>query len=144
MRIIDLESFSELKRLPATDSKCLSVCSSSSEKNTIYAGYSDGTIRKFLDGGVSKRLTYIFQHKDSAIWVLKEIDGFLVSGDSNGDVIIWDKMNGNAVKVFSDFKGDVLTLAVNNDQKTIYASGVDSRVIAYKGKFNFKFDCLIY
>jgi len=103
----------------------------------VYAGYSDGCIRKFLDGGDNKRLIKIFKHKEASIWTLKEVEGFLISGDSNGEVIIWDKKSGSAVKVFSDFQADVLTLAVNEDQRTVYASGVDSKVVAYKGKILF-------
>lgn len=63
------------------------------------------------------------------MWTIGEIDNFVVSGDSNGHVIIWDKKMGNSLKVFNELKGDVLTIAVNYDQKTIYASGVDSKVI---------------
>lgn len=36
------------------------------------------------------------------------------------------------MKVFSELRGDVLTLAVNYDQKTIYASGVDSKVVCIR------------
>lgn len=61
-----------------------------------------------------------------------EIDSFVVSGDSNGDVILWDKKSGNSLKTFSELKGDVLALAINQDQKIIYASGVDSKVICLR------------
>lgn len=66
------------------------------------------------------------------MWSIGELDDFVVTGDSNGDVIIWDKKSGNSLKVFSELKGDVLAIAVNQDQKTIYASGVDSKVICIR------------
>ena len=57
------------------------------------------------------------------------MDNYLISGDSNGDIIIWDKKSGNSLKVFSELEGDVLALAINYEQQTIYASGVDSKVV---------------
>jgi len=68
-------------------------------------------------------------HKECNFWTLCDIDNFLISGDSNGDVIVWDKKSGNSLKTFSEHKGDVLTLTANQDQKTVYASGVDSKVV---------------
>ena len=58
-----------------------------------------------------------------------EVDSFLISGDSNGDIIVWDKRSGNSLKTFNESKGDILTLTANQDQKAVYASGVDSKVI---------------
>ena len=66
------------------------------------------------------------------MWCIGEVDGFVISGDSNGDVIVWDKKSGNSLKIFSELKGDVLALAVNQDQKTVYASGVESKVICLR------------
>lgn len=69
-------------------------------------------------------------NKEAKIWTITEIDSYVISGDSNGDVIIWDKKFGNSLKTFSELKGDVLQLAVINQEfKTIYASGVDSKII---------------
>ena len=42
---------------------------------------------------------------------------------------MWDKRSGNSLKTFKESKGDILTLSANQDQKTVYASGVDSKVI---------------
>lgn len=58
IRIVDLESFTEQKRLPAVDAKCLSICSSSTERNTIYAGYGDSSVRKwhYNESGTHKLL----------------------------------------------------------------------------------------
>lgn len=55
-----------------------------------------------------------------------------MTGDSNGELIIWDKKSGNVLKVFSELKGDILALAVNQDQGIIYASGVDTKVICIR------------
>ena len=43
---------------------------------------------------------------DAKIWTLNQADGYLISGDSNGDVVIWDKKSGNAIKTFSELKAD--------------------------------------
>lgn len=66
------------------------------------------------------------------MWKLREIDNFIVSGDSNGNIIIWDKKSGNSLKVFSELQGDVLAMDINHDQKTIYASGVDTKIVCIR------------
>ena len=51
----------------------------------------------------------------------------LVSGDSTGEVCVWDIQFGTLVKTFNQLKADVLALTCSGDN--LYASGVDSRVI---------------
>ena len=55
---------------------------------------------------------------------------YIVSGDSLGQVIIWNRKSGTAVKVISELQADVLTLCSIKD--TIFASGIDSKVISIK------------
>ena len=64
-----MESFTEQKRLPAVEARWLSVCSSKTERNTIYAGYSDKSIRKwhYSDSGNNKlifRMEVLFYIKN--------------------------------------------------------------------------------
>lgn len=66
------------------------------------------------------------------IWALNVLDdGTVVSGDSMGNVQIWD---GNACTLLQSFEhnqnnADVLDVAVSLNQNKIMASGVDSKVI---------------
>lgn len=54
----------------------------------------------------------------------------MISGDSLGDISIWDSEFGTVIKTFSYLKGDILSLVVNENFKSVYASGVDSRVVS--------------
>ena len=51
-----------------------------------------------LENGTSKMLAKMETHSNAKIWALAEVDGYIVSGDSNGNVIIWDKRSANALK----------------------------------------------
>lgn len=98
----------------------------------IYAGYADSSIRKwhYNSSGTSKMLLKMELSDDAKIWTLNQADGYLISGDSNGDVVIWDKKSGNAIKTFSELKADCLQLVIiGQEYKTIYASGVDSKIV---------------
>jgi U3 small nucleolar RNA-associated protein 4 len=67
------------------------------------------------------------------VWALVALaDGTVVSGDSLGHVQFWDGMTGTMLQTFdqNDNKADVLDLAVSENESTVYASGVDSRVVS--------------
>lgn len=55
------------------------------------------------------------------------VAGHLISGDSTGEVCIWDLQFGTLTKTFNQLKADILSLA--SHEENVYASGVDSRVI---------------
>jgi U3 small nucleolar RNA-associated protein 4 len=66
------------------------------------------------------------------IWALQALnDGTIVSGDSMGNIQIWDIISGTMIQSFEHNvnKADVLDLAVSFDQSKIMASGVDSKVV---------------
>ncbi len=64
------------------------------------------------------------------IWKIKLFKDFLISGDSKGEVTIWDAQFGTLIKNFNNLQGDINTIEVNTEFSTVYASGVDSRVLA--------------
>lgn len=65
------------------------------------------------------------------IWTLKLYkNDYLISGDSVGEVVIWDANHGTQLYTFNQLKADVLTLESNTTHGLVYASGVDSRVLA--------------
>ena len=55
---------------------------------------------------------------------------FLISGDSEGDLIIWDSTFGTQLKKFSSLKGDILDIEINDSFSMIYATGIDSRILS--------------
>ncbi|KAI2494654.1 hypothetical protein MHU86_19883 [Fragilaria crotonensis] len=124
----------------------------------LYAGIADGTIRRYecksaVEQARSKgsivdtELEYGKQTWSSntrmtvesfgrtnptRIWALKALaDGTVVSGDSLGHVQFWDGRTGTLMHSFdqNDQKADILALAVTSDERKIFASGIDSRVI---------------
>ena len=63
------------------------------------------------------------------LWCLKLFKNFLISGDSQGDVTVWDAEFGTLVKQFKNLKGDVNALEINEAFNSVYSSGADSRVL---------------
>ena len=66
------------------------------------------------------------------VWSLIVLeDGTVVSGDSIGRVHFWDGHTGTIVKTFqqNDSKADVLDLVASHDNRKVFASGVDTRVV---------------
>lgn len=70
--------------------------------------------------------------ESTKVWALQALsDGTVISGDSLGHVQIWDGISGTMTQTFdqSEYSGDILCLAVSEDENRIFASGVDSRVM---------------
>jgi U3 small nucleolar RNA-associated protein 4 len=103
----------------------------------LWAGYADGTIKQW-DVKNNTCLIHIDKQTEKMrkkegpclIWKLCQLQGFLISGDSSGELVIWNMKFGTLVQSFKQLKADILCLAVNPEHSTIYASGVDSRVIS--------------
>ncbi len=113
--------------------KATSLFLSKIEKNSLFVGYNDGTIRRWIRRkGVFLVTQKLLNKKGVNIWCLAEVSDpqYIVSGDSLGQVIIWNRKSGTAVKVISELQADVLTLCSLKD--TIFASGIDSKVISIK------------
>lgn len=104
----------------------------------VFAGYEDGTIKLWdLKSG------NCLQHFDKSagkgadhakIWQLKYIEAegenFLVSGDSKGEVSIWQTKFGTLAQTFKNLKGDIFALEFSGHNQALYATGVDSRVLS--------------
>ena len=100
----------------------------------VYAGYADGTIKKWEVSSGNCTLQIDKQTKKdkfgtSLIWKLRLFNGYLISGDSKGEVCIWDDKFGTLFKKFNNLSADVLALEVNQKYNCVYATGVDSRVL---------------
>lgn len=103
----------------------------------LFAGYSDGSLKKWdvktgncvlhIDKQTQKKKT---KEGKCLIWKLAYLNDCLISGDSQGDVCVWDVEFGTQVAKLSQLSGDILALALNQKHGCIYATGVDSRVIS--------------
>lgn len=130
-----------VRSLPKVDSRCLSLAIEGADDKqptkSLFAGYADSSIRRWdLSSGSSvlhfEKLNAKKQRKQECMmWQLRLYSGdYLVSGDSQGDVCLWDARSGTLVKRVSQLKGDVLALEVCPATRSVYASGADSRVVS--------------
>lgn len=102
----------------------------------LVLGSADGVIR-ILDetsGRVLQRLSATTPVGQSCcIWSVTMLrDETLVSGDSNGRVMVWDGQRGVATHCFTQHSADVLALAVSHDETQLFAAGVDGKVVCLR------------
>lgn len=110
----------------------------------LVAGVSDGTIRTFRCRNFEQqvwtpkvRITVENYGKrtPTRVWTLLVLDdGTVVSGDSLGHVQFWNGDVGTLLKSCEQNPNhaDVLVLCVDKKQKTIFASGLDSRIVCIR------------
>ncbi|EAY18367.1 hypothetical protein TVAG_045690 [Trichomonas vaginalis G3] len=115
-------------------SKCLSVCFSSD--GSLYAGDSTGQIVQINLESRTFSHTLNVAARDTtssevSVWALCALpNGQIASGDSNGNVIIWNTMTDTVETRFASHQADVLTLASNG--RFLYAAGIDPTVVTFE------------
>lgn len=136
-----------VRSLYKAEARCLSLelLTNGIDENTmvkgLFSAYSDSSFRKWDLSSGNSILHFQKQTKknqkakgECMIWKIKLFKDFLVSGDSKGEVSIWDAQFGTLIKTFNNLKADINTIEINSEFNTIYASGVDSRVLAVQLK----------
>ncbi|CAG9793901.1 unnamed protein product [Diatraea saccharalis] len=64
--------------------------------------------------------------KETIVWCLAVLsDNLVVSGDSHGRLTFWDRVLGEQIESYTTHKADILSIAVSEDEKSLYCSGVD-------------------
>ena len=107
------------------------------DRNILVAGYDDSTIRVYdiRDRRTLRSLSLgkSGDGQDSVlIWVIKCLpNGNIVSGDSTGQLKIWDANNYSLVQSIQAHKADVMDIAISADGKQIISGGSDQRTAAY-------------
>jgi U3 small nucleolar RNA-associated protein 4 len=104
------------------------------DRNTILAGFADSTIRVY-DTRNSTVLRSISLGsgppggpKDILVWKVKCLpNGDFVSGDSTGEIRIYDGKSFSQIQRISGHEADVLDLAVSRDGTRIFSGGMDRR-----------------
>lgn len=125
-----------LVRSPTKKARVLSI--TYKDQNTILAGFADSTI-KVLDvrnGNVIRNISLgsgpIGGPKEILVWKVKCLpNGDFVSGDSTGDIRIYDGRSYSQVQRISGHEADVLDLAVSRDGTSIFSGGMDRRTCFY-------------
>ncbi|KAF2454286.1 WD40-repeat-containing domain protein [Lineolata rhizophorae] len=128
------------KRLPRATKKRSRVLSVTYQgRRKIVAGYADSTMRIFdTRHGGSLLRTINFGSgptfgKDTLVWAVKCLsDGTIVSGDSSGELRIFDGKTYGQVQSFAKHEADILCLAASEDGSMIFSGGMDRRTCAYK------------
>jgi WD40 repeat protein len=102
----------------------------------LVIGSADGVIRVLdeTSGRVLQRLSATTPVGQScSIWSIVLLrDETIVSGDSNGRVLVWDGQRGVATHCFTQHSADVLALAVSRDETQLFAAGVDGKVVCLR------------
>ena len=108
-------------------------------RKVVVVGCSDSTIRAYdITRGHMLRLMTLGSDlaggsKHIIVWSLKSLpNGNIVSGDSTGQVCIWDGKTYTQSQRIQSHKSDVLSLATSADGSAIMSGGMDRRTFLYK------------
>ncbi|KAJ4194698.1 U3 small nucleolar RNA-associated protein [Fusarium falciforme] len=133
----DLRFQRVLLRSPTKKAQMVSITFQS--RKVAIIGCSDSTIRAYdiTKGHMLRRMTLgsdlVGGSKDIIVWSVKCLPGGnIVSGDSTGQVCIWDGKTYTQTQRIQSHKQDVLSLATSADGTSILSGGMDRRTILYK------------
>ncbi|EPE10479.1 u3 small nucleolar rna-associated protein [Ophiostoma piceae UAMH 11346] len=135
--------FQRLCRLPKKNIKVVSIAFQT--RQLAVAGCSDGTIRVFdiRNGAILHAMTIgrdlagektIGQGaKNVIVWSVRCLpNGDIVSGDSTGQICIWDGKTYTQAQRIQSHTQDVLSLTISADGSDIISGGMDRRVVLYR------------
>jgi U3 small nucleolar RNA-associated protein 4 len=123
-------------RSTAKKARALSV--TFKDRRIALAGFADSMIRVY-----DTRNGYVIRNislgnagpggpKETLVWNIKCLpNGDFVSGDSNGDIRIFNGKNYSHTQRISGHEADVLDLAISRDGTTIFSGGMDCRTCFY-------------
>ncbi|ORY70193.1 WD40-repeat-containing domain protein [Pseudomassariella vexata] len=108
-------------------------------RNIVVVGCSDSAIRVYdmRNGSMIRKMTLGSDlaggAKEIIVWSVKCLNGRdIVSGDSTGQVCIWDGKTYTQAQRLQSHKQDVLSLATSVDGLTIVSGGMDRRTVLYR------------
>ncbi len=125
----------------ATNKKARALSITFKDDDTVLAGFADSTIRVF-----DTRNSTIIRNislgsgpqggpKEILVWKVKCLsNGYIVSGDSTGDIRIYNGKNYSQIQRISGHEADILDLAVSQDGTSIFSAGMDRRTCFYTSK----------
>lgn len=133
----DLQLQRLLVRPSAKKAKIISV--TFQDRNTVIAGCTDSMIRIFdiRTGALLRSMTTGAgprgAPKEVIVWSVKVLkNGTIVSGDSTGELKIWDGKTYTLRQRIKSHEQDVLSLAASADGSVIFSGGMDRRTVIYK------------
>ncbi|KHN95969.1 Wdr1p [Metarhizium album ARSEF 1941] len=133
----DLRFQRVLVKSPTKKAQMVSITFQS--RKVVIVGCSDSTIRAYdiTRGHMLRRMTLgsdlLGGSKDIIVWSVKCLpNGNIVSGDSTGQICIWDGKTYTQSQRIQSHKSDVLSLATSADGTAIMSGGMDRRTMLYK------------
>ena len=133
----DLQLQRLLVKPSAKKAKIISV--TFQDRNIVVAGCTDSTIRIYdTRNGTNLRNMSLGAGpsggpKEIIVWSVKVLqNGDIVSGDSTGELRLWDGKTYTLTQRIRSHKQDILSLATSHDGSTIFSGGMDRRTVVYK------------
>lgn len=134
----DLKLERVLVRPSAKRAKVISIGFQS--RGVVVAGCTDSTIRVYDIRGNGQSIRSISLGagpqggpKEIIVWAVKCLpNGNIVSGDSAGELRIWDGKTYTLIQRIKSHRQDILSLATSVDGSTIMSGGMDRRTVVYK------------
>ncbi|CAN8101347.1 unnamed protein product [Discula destructiva] len=115
------------------------VCIAFQSRQIAVVGCSDSSIRVYdlKRGELLRKMTLgrdiLGGSKDIIVWSVKCLkNGDIVSGDSTGQIVIWDGKTYTQAQRIQGHKQDVLSLATSADGGSIISGGMDRRTALYR------------
>ncbi|RMZ80448.1 hypothetical protein DV737_g3023, partial [Chaetothyriales sp. CBS 132003] len=135
----DLRFWRVLLPRPAGKTKVLSLAWR--DAHTVVAGYENGTIR-VIDVPSRRTVRQVTLGNSAAqargstrsvVWTVKCLpDGTVVSGDSAGELKVWDARNLSLVQTLRTHQSDILDIACNASGDRLWTVGIDRRTVSYR------------
>lgn len=133
----DLQLHKVLVRPSAKRAKIISVAFQN--RNIAIAGCTDSTIRVYdIRNGQNLRNMSLGAGpaggpREIIVWSIKVLpDGNIVSGDSAGELRVWNGKTYTLMQRIHGHRQDILSLAASFDGSIIFSGGMDRRTVAYK------------
>ena len=137
----DLQFKRFLARVAGKKAKCMCITYQTREK--VVAGFADGMIRIYDTRNASLLRTMSLgvsvpgATKNALVWQVRCLgNGDIVSGDSNGEVKIWDGRTYSMLQRLHAHDSDCLDLVVSNDGRTMMSGSIDGKIAIYRQTTN--------
>lgn len=125
----------------ATNKKARALSITYKDNDIVLAGFADSMIRVFdtRNGNVLRNISLGSGPnggpKEILVWKVRCLsNGDFVSGDSTGEIRIYNGKNYSQTQRIAGHEADILDLAVSRDGTSIFSAGMDRRTCFYASK----------
>ncbi|TKA32558.1 hypothetical protein B0A50_01666 [Salinomyces thailandicus] len=133
----DLQFKRNLARVSGKKARCM--CIAYQRPEIVVAGFADSMIRVYdtRNGSQLRQMSLGVglpgAPKNALVWQVKVLsNGDIVSGDSNGEVRIWDGRNYALSRRLTGHDSDCLDLITSADGKAIFSGSIDGKIAIYR------------